>query len=93
MMMYFVLVAVTTTAAGPAYELLAGAEAMYELPATSPTAVLFVAHGCQHSATDFWAPTSAAPQCLGLPEEVRIVKAALRAGFAVIAISSQDRLI
>lgn len=92
-MLLCALAAVTTSAAGPAYELLAGAEAMYELPATSPTAVLFLAHGCQHSATDFWAPTSAAPQCLGLPEEVRIVKSALRAGFAVIAISSQDRLI
>lgn len=74
----------------PVYERLAGAETMYQIP-SSARGILFLAHGCQHSATDFWAPTAACPQCLGLPEEVRITKAALRAGFVVIAISSTDR--
>ena len=85
------LAIIMTTAASPTYvKSLSGAEAMYEIP-NAPRGILFLAHGCQHSATDFWAPTAECPQCLGLPEEVRIVKAALREGFAVIAISSQDR--
>ena len=67
-----------------------GAEAMWQIPRNAKQ-ILFVAHGCQHSATDFWAPTAQCPQCLGLPEEVRITKQALEEGFAVIAISSNDR--
>ena len=104
--------------AGPKYEMLNGAEAMWQIPA-SPVGTIFLAHGCSHSATDFWASTPACPQCLGLPEvgacmahgegvtgcrsrhkshlypspaqEVRIVQAALKDGYAVIALSSQDR--
>lgn len=78
-------------AVGPTYERsLEGAEAMYEIP-PSPKAVMFVAHGCQHSATDFWEQTRSCPTCLGLPEEVRIRRRTLQAGIAFIALSSQDR--
>jgi len=66
------------------------AEAMWEIPA-KPHSVLFVAHGCNHAATDFWFPTRDCPHCLGLPEEVSITKSALAAGYAVVAVSSNDR--
>jgi hypothetical protein len=53
--------------------------------------VIFLAHGCSHGAVDFWPKSSACPKCIGLPEERTIVKAALRRGYMVVAISSMDR--
>lgn len=81
---------VAASASGPQYSTFAGAEAMWEVPA-HPAAILFLAHGCQHAATDFFFPTANCPHALGLPEEVRLVKQALAANVAVIAISSRDR--
>ena len=67
-------------------------EAMWQLPAHPPRALLFIAHGCQHGAIDFCFPRDAhSPRCLGLPEEVHMVSKAVQAGFAVLAISSADR--
>ena len=79
--------------AGPQYAAsLSGAEAMWELPPEQPPhALMLLAHGCSHAGTDFWPPTSSCPKALGLPEEVRIVQAALAAGYAVLAITSSDR--
>ena len=57
-------------------------------------AVIFLAHGCSHSSYDWW-PVSegrtGCPECVGLPEEVRIVDLALKHGFFTIAASSSDR--
>jgi hypothetical protein len=55
------------------------------------TGVLLLAHGCSHSATDWWPPSDSCPRCIGLPEEKRIVAAALDSGLFVIAVSSVDR--
>jgi hypothetical protein len=41
-----------------------GVEALLEVPGTCK-AVLFVAHGCQHSATDFWKASETCPTCIG----------------------------
>lgn len=88
----FTAVAMAQTSPQYSAALAGKAEAMWELPtAAPPHAVLFVAHGCSHAATDFWAPSKACPKALGLPEEVRLRKMALAAGYAVIGISSQDR--
>lgn len=66
-------------------------EAVYQVP-ERPAGTLFVAHGCSHSATDFWPHAApACRKCIGLPEEVLITRAALSAGLAVVAISSSDR--
>ena len=56
-----------------------------------PTGVLLLSHGCSHSATDWWPPSSSCPRCTGLPEETRIVAAALQRGMLAIAVSSVDR--
>jgi hypothetical protein len=81
---------------GPHYGPLGPAvEAMWELPERmQPTSVLFLAHGCNHQGTDFWwfASPDSSKSCLGLPEEVRIAKAALKAGLAVVAVTSTDRM-
>ena len=54
--------------------------------------ILFVAHGCSHSHTDFWAPDDTiCPECMGLPEERAIVKLAIDYNLVVVALSSQDR--
>ena len=65
-------------------------EALWEVPA-QPQRVLFVAHGCAHAGSDFWAPSPRCPHCLGLPQEQLVRAAALRRGYAVVAVSSFDR--
>jgi hypothetical protein len=78
----------------PRHETLAGAECVWQLPpggAAAARGVLLLAHGCSHSALDFWPPSPGCPGCLNLPEEVHIVRRALARGYAVVAISSADR--
>ncbi len=55
-------------------------------------AVLFMAHGCSHGATDFFDKSKDCVDCIGLPVERRLVLAALKKGFFVVAISSNDRI-
>ncbi|KAL7567960.1 hypothetical protein ACA910_019670 [Epithemia clementina (nom. ined.)] len=66
-------------------------------------AILFVAHGCKHSATDWWSSSSSSsstvtssftscPECIGLPEERAIVQLARERGMLVVAVSSRDRV-
>jgi predicted alpha/beta-hydrolase family hydrolase len=66
-------------------------EVKYQIPPGQVKGLLFLAHGCHHSAGDFWPKSPLCPKCLGLPEEIRIRKAAMRRGYAVVAISSTDR--
>lgn len=54
-------------------------------------AILFVAHGCGHAMTDWWAPDDSCPNCIGLPEERAIVEIALNLNLVVVAMSSLDR--
>ena len=55
-------------------------------------AVLFMAHGCSHAATDFFDQSPSCRECIGLPVERRLVQAALKRGFFVVAVSSKDRI-
>lgn len=50
--------------------------------------ILFVAHGCSHSHTDWFTDCEG---CIGLPEEQAIVQIGLDHGLVVVAISSTDR--
>jgi len=64
-----------------------------------PKGIFFIAHGCQHQATDLFAtggedglPEDVCKEtnlgkCLGLPEEVRLRHAALKRGYVVMAVS------
>jgi hypothetical protein len=70
---------------------LAGIDIVYEVP-DSPKGVLFVAHGCSHSATDWWPASTTCAKCTGLPVEESIVKEALKRKIAVIAVSSVNRV-
>lgn len=73
------------------YEVISGVETIWQKPDTAPRGLLFLAHGCQHGAIDFWPQSPKCTQCIGLPEEVRITRFALQAGWAVVAMSSADR--
>jgi hypothetical protein len=53
--------------------------------------IFFIAHACTHSAYDFWPKSGRCPDCVGLAEEVEIVRSAISQNFYVIAISSLDR--
>ena len=72
-------------------EVINSVETVWQKPASTTRGLLLLAHGCQHSATDFWPHSAACTQCVGLPEEVRVTREALKAGWAVVAMSSQDR--
>lgn len=85
--------AVATTSSqsqGGTFQTFEGVQMVLEEP-LRPKAVLLLFHGCKHSSTDWWPKSDGCPACKGLPEETRITGAALAEGFAVVALSSQDR--
>lgn len=67
-----------------------GTDVIWQVP-DSPKAVLFLAHGCDGQALNFWDRSSDCPECIGLPEERLIVLHALALKFAVVSISSAGR--
>uniref|UniRef100_A0A7N0ZV16 Uncharacterized protein n=1 Tax=Kalanchoe fedtschenkoi TaxID=63787 RepID=A0A7N0ZV16_KALFE len=74
----------------PVLENINGKEVLSQIP-DSPKAVLFLAHGCNGRALNFWDKSPDCPNCIGLPEERQIVLEALSRRFAVIAVSSDGR--
>lgn len=75
----------------PTLQNISDLETLWEVP-PSPTGVLFLAHGCNHAAADFWPPSQRCPHCTGLPQERLVRLAALARGYAVIAVSSLNRV-
>ena len=67
-------------------------EVVWQRPPTStPRGTLFLAHGCNHAATDFFPRSERCRHCVGLPEETSLVDKALKRGYAVVAVSSVGR--
>ncbi|RCU28013.1 hypothetical protein DVA81_19915, partial [Acinetobacter baumannii] len=60
-----------------------GTDVIWQIP-DSPKAVLFLAHGCNGRASNFWDRSLSCPNCVGLPEERLIVFHALTRRFAVL---------
>lgn len=85
--------AASLEAYGTYVELGEGIQIVYQIPMniTSVVGVLLVAHGCSHSATDWWKMSDKCQKCIGLPVERSIVKMAVQSGMAVIALSSNNR--
>jgi len=54
--------------------------------------LVFLAHGCAHSGTDWWDKSESCPKCIGLPEEKRIVARLIENDYVPLAVSSMDRL-
>ncbi|KAK9284470.1 hypothetical protein L1049_023643 [Liquidambar formosana] len=74
----------------PNVEFRNGTDLIWQIP-DSPKAVLFLAHGCNGRAVNFWDRSPSCPNCIGLPEERLIVLHALARKFAVLTISSAGR--
>lgn len=72
----------------PTVEFWNGTDLIWQIP-DSPKAILFLAHGCNGRAANFWDKSPNCPNCVGLPEERLIVLHALARKFAVLAISSK----
>ncbi|KAK9169951.1 hypothetical protein Syun_002091 [Stephania yunnanensis] len=71
----------------PTVEYRSGTDVIWQIP-KSAKAVLFLAHGCNGRAMNFWDKSPECPKCVGLPEERLITLNALSRKFAVLAISS-----
>lgn len=84
------VVAVASVRSQPTVEFINGTEVIWQIP-ESPKAVLFIAHGCNCRAANFWDRSAHCPHCVGLPENRLIVLNALGRRFAVIAVSSLGR--
>ena len=69
----------------------AGVELVWQRPAGVAKGVLALLHGCSHRGTDAWPAGARCGECAGLPVETRIVGAALARGWAVVAVTSEDR--
>ncbi|XP_068485511.1 uncharacterized protein [Phaseolus vulgaris] len=74
----------------PTKEFRNGTDLIWQVP-ESPKGVLFLAHGCNGRAVNFWDKSPECPDCIGLPEERLLVLHGLAQGFAVITISSAQR--
>ncbi|XP_015973362.1 uncharacterized protein LOC107496576 isoform X1 [Arachis duranensis] len=74
----------------PTRETRNGTDVIWQVP-EAPKGVLFLAHGCDGRAVNFWDRSPQCPDCVGLPEERLLVLNALARGFAVITISSAGR--
>lgn len=69
-----------------------GIEYVYQAPSSRPPlGILFLLHGCSHSATDAWPRSESCESCIGLPVETTIVARSLERGWVVVAVSSQNR--
>ena len=67
-------------------------EIVYQLPPNqSIQGIVFFAHGCSHSATDWWPKSSNCESCIGLPIERTIIEEALRNGYLALAQNSHNR--
>ncbi|KAF9620614.1 hypothetical protein IFM89_013640 [Coptis chinensis] len=74
----------------PSVEFRNGTDVIWQIPDV-PKAILFLAHGCNGRAVNFWDRSPSCPNCVGLPEERLIVLHALARKFAVLTISSAGR--
>ncbi|KAF2302185.1 hypothetical protein GH714_033675 [Hevea brasiliensis] len=74
----------------PTIEFRNGTDVIWQIP-DSAKAVLFLAHGCNGRAVNFWDRSPSCPNCVGLPEERLLVLHALVHKFAVLTISSMGR--
>ena len=83
--------AAATASPWPKARTLLGLETLWEVPPGPLRGLLFVSHGCNQAATDWWPPSRRCARCLGLPENEAIRLVALRAGYALVAVSSHNR--
>ena len=57
-----------------------------------PRGIVLLLHACSHSAFKFFSPSKRCTNCVGLSEELRIVRLVIEEGYTPIAISSINRV-
>ena len=57
-----------------------------------PRGIVLLLHACSHSAFKFFSPSQTCINCVGLSEELRIVRLVIEEGYTPIAISSINRV-
>lgn len=70
-------------------ETIQGVDVLFAEPSRKVEGILFVAHGCSHSNTDWFLGCDG---CIGLPEERAIVEIGLNLNLVVVAVSSTNRV-
>ncbi|KAF2314800.1 hypothetical protein GH714_033621 [Hevea brasiliensis] len=75
----------------PTIEFRNATDVIWQIPDLAK-AVIFLAHGCNGRAVNFWDRSPSCPNCVGLPEERLLVLHALVHKFAVLTISSMGSL-
>lgn len=68
-----------------------GSKFVYQA-ADTPRGVIMFFHGCKHAAKDYFPAGQGCADCVGLPEELRMVRLALSRKFTAVAISSTGGL-
>lgn len=68
-----------------------GSKFIYQA-AEAPVGVIMFFHGCKHAAKDYFPAGTECTDCVGLPEELRMVRLALSRKFTAVAISSTGGL-
>ncbi|KAL3787481.1 hypothetical protein HJC23_001131 [Cyclotella cryptica] len=59
--------------------------------ATRQKGIVLLLHACTHSALKFFSTSLTCPDCVGLSEELRIVRLVLERGYMPVSLSSVDR--
>jgi hypothetical protein len=56
----------------------------------SPKGIVLLLHACSHSAYKFFSPSILCPQCIGLAEELELVRRVLEKNYIALAVSCND---
>lgn len=68
-------------------------ETVFAIPDIKPIrGVIVLLHACTHNALKFFSKSPKCALCVGLSEELRIARILLARGYAILAITSQDRI-
>ena len=67
-------------------------EVVYALPKNTNNlkGIVLLLHACTHNALKFFSPNDSCPSCLGLSEELRIVRLVLSRGYAALAVTCHN---
>ena len=65
-------------------------EVVYAEPASYSKGLVILLHACTHNALKLFSPSPACDDCVGLSEEIRMVRLILERGYTAVAISSNN---
>lgn len=66
-------------------------QVVYATPPSPSKGIVLLLHACTHTALKFFSPSSSCPECVGLSEELRIVRLVMQSGYLPVAVSCINR--